>query len=772
VTPVIGLMQGRATTVTDADDAFLHIIGRTRDELERGEIDWVEITPPEWAHVDDAGRHQAADTGGFTTPYDKEFVRPDGRRVRVTLTCSWLADSDERWMGYVIDIAALEPQAAPPADLDLRAPQPPEFYWRLAVELARERAHQRAMLDNVDALIWTIDDEFRLLSANKAFFDVMVDSTGVPAKIGMSLLADVPYPDPLTRQRDQWGEWDRRALAGERVATLSVTELQNRTLEYENVLSPMLRDDGRVVGVACLSLDVTARVVAERALRDSEARFRTLASAAPVGIFLLDLHGAPVYMNERCEEIVGRSLAELSVGSRRDHVHEDDRDAYVSQFRHAIDHREPWDATFRFRQRNGEVRHVRSVLMPIRDGDDVNGFVGSLDDQTERVVMGARLAQRERLESLGTLAGGIAHDFNNVLAVVLGHAELALLEAPDEPALRSSIEQIRTASLRARDMVRQILAFSRRSEHGHGAIDLAALVEESVGLMLASWPPDVQCNLLRPDEPIVVVGDLSALQRVVVNLCSNARDAVRDEPAPRVWVSAEVDGGQAVLKVTDNGRGIPSTAVDHIFEPFFSTKAPGDGTGMGLAVAHGVVTAHGGSITVDTAPGRGTTFTVALPLAPQGTEPIDRIDAVGPAPVPDAEATTSDGWEGAGPPTVLVVEDEPAVADVVRVALERAGCHVVVSTSGEAAFERFLEAPDAFDVVLSDVVMPGLSGDRLVSMMLRERPDLPVMLMTGYSSTVTPEYAERLGVRTLLHKPLGIHEVVEAVRAVVAPGRV
>jgi PAS domain S-box-containing protein len=762
-------MQGVGSRITDADDTFLELVGRTRAELDRGELGVGDITPPEWAHVDESATLQAAATGAFTTPFDKEFVRPDGTRARATLCWSYLPGSPDQWFGYVIDARTLTPPLEPRVGdpLRLTEPQPAELYWRLAVELARERATRRAMVDNVDALIWSIDDRMRLTSANQAFLDVFVDRSGQPARIGVSMLADIDYSEALNSQRSTWRAWYARVLAGERLATRSITEYPDERRHFENVLSPIRSvDDGRVVGAACVSLDVTARVTAEQALSESEARFRTLAAAAPVGIFLIDATGLPVYMNGRGEEIYGRTLADLQGASRRDHIHPEDQPWFVPAFLAAVADGAPLESSLRIVRPDGTVRHVRVWLSPIPhdDGTTVSGFVGTIDDQTERVVLAARLAQRERLESLGTLAGGIAHDFNNVLAVVLGYADLALLESPDEPALRSCLDQIRIASLRARDMVRQILAFSRASDQSHAPIDLAALVEESVGLLRAGWPADVRCDLRRRDDPVVVIGDASALHRVVVNLCSNARDAVRDQATPQVWITIDVVGDDAVLKVTDNGPGIDPAAMARIFEPFFSTKRPGDGTGMGLAVAHGIITAHDGAITVDTGPGRGTTFCVTLPLAPAGTLLGDRTPAppLVPAHVDLHGAAPAPSRAGA---RVLLVEDEPAVASVVSAALRRSGFVVEACASGEEACERVASGPDDVDVVLSDVVMPGMSGDRLAALLLRHRPDLPVLLMTGYSSTVTAEYAERLGVRALLHKPLGVDEVVAAVRA-------
>ena len=362
------------------------------------------------------------------------------------------------------------------------------------------------------------------------------------------------------------------------------------------------------------------------------------------------------------------------------------------------------------------------------------------------------------MQSLGTLAGGIAHDFNNMLGVVLGYTELALADAGELPALGESLREIRTASLRARDLVRQILTFSRRSEQAHTPLDLRALTDESLRLLRATLPATVALDAHLPNEPVTVRGDATSLQQVLVNLCTNAEYAMRADGGGTLFVqlaTGERAGvSQAVLTVRDTGRGIAADVRERLFEPFFTTKPVGEGTGMGLAVVHGIVEAHGGTISVESAPGAGASVRVVLPLTGEAT----------PAPAPAPAGTSGQG-------RVLLVEDEPALARFAEQALRRSGYTVSAHGNGAEAIAAFSAAPDAFDVVVSDVAMPGLTGDKVAEALHALRRELPVILMTGFSHSVTPERVQALGVASLLQKPFSARDLVSAVGDVLQRAR-
>ena len=752
--PIVGVMRGVGPSVVDADDAFLAILGYTRAEFEAGGMHWPSMTPPEFLPLDEAGMRQAAESGGFTAPYRKEFFRRDGSRVPVLLLCAFLPDEPEAWMGYCVDLSTPPTLGGPPETLDTRlgaAPPPADFYMRLVNELVRERTRLFTMLDNTDALIWAVDPEMRLLSGNAAFQAAQRATSGRDLQVG-DLVVGPEFPDAA---RAHWTACYRRALAGERFVLSRSVEQPFVLRRYDSYFSPIVDPPGRVIGVSVVSQDVTARSLAERALQASEARFRTLAAAAPLGIFLADERGQILYANPRMSEMWQLAPDEAFGFESARRLHPDEAKRVVDLWERAIADGTSVEQEFRIVLPDGSERHLRSRMVPVREGGRVTGFVGTIDDDTERHALAQRTRQREKMESLGTLAGGIAHDFNNMLGVVLGHSELALADLEDAETVRESLQEMRTASLRARDLVRQILTFSRRTERELAPVDLTALTAESLRLLRATLPATVTVDARLPEGPLTVLGDASALQQVLVNLCTNAEHAMRGNGGGTLTVQLQVGPDtqppQALLTVRDTGHGIPQAVRDRLFEPFFTTKPLGEGSGMGLAVVHGIVDAHGGTITVESAPGAGATFRVVLPLATDAPVP----------PPPPAPAVHGSG-------RVLLVEDEPSLARFAVLALERAGFTVVFCHDGAEALRTFLADPDGVDVVLSDVAMPGLTGDKLAREILERRPTLPVALMTGFSQTLTSERAAALGASVLLQKPFGSRELVAAVRDALA----
>ncbi|MDF1501638.1 PAS domain S-box protein [Roseisolibacter sp. H3M3-2] len=759
---IVGVMRGVGEVITEADDAFLAMVGYSRADFAAGRMNWAAMTPPEYLHLDAAGIRQAAESGGFTVPYRKEFVRQDGTRVPVLLVCAFIPGTRGAWMGYVVDLSP--PESRRPEAADAHAPLggeplPREFYDRLVAQLVAERTRTQAMLDGADALIWAVDAQFHLLAANAAFQRAQVAVRGRPFAVGESVQA-AEYGDAVL---EQWRAVYGRVMAGERVALDSEAGIGDETRHFEAVISPMLDARREVAGATGVARDVTAQRRAEAALRASETRFRALAAASPLGVFQVDRDGVLLYANPRVREIWRIPEPEEFASARVfGAVHPDDRARAYAAWERALATGVGAEQEFRLRLADGAERHLRAQMAPLREGERVTGFVGTVDDDTERHALEQRVRQTERMESLGTLAGGIAHDFNNMLGVVLGHTEVALAEsaalAGASAELRESLEEVRTASLRARDLVRQILTFSRRTEQGRAPVDLRALTVESMRLLRPMLPANVRLELALPDHAVTVLGDASALQQVLVNLVTNAEHAMRATGGGLLSVSLEArrDGApRARLAVRDTGSGIAPAARARLFDPFFTTKPTGEGTGMGLAVAHGVVTSHGGSIAVEEPPGRGAAFVVTLPLAPG-------------APAPAPEAAPAPRGQG----RVVLVEDEPALARFATQALTRAGYDVTCVHDGESALRLFDDAARAVDVVVSDVTMPGMSGDRLARELRRLRPTLPVILTTGFSHLITPESVHELGVAALLQKPFGARELVAAVRTALdaAPG--
>ena len=385
----------------------------------------------------------------------------------------------------------------------------------------------------------------------------------------------------------------------------------------------------------------------------------------------------------------------------------------------------------------------------------------------ERVT--ARLHQSQKLEALGTLAGGIAHDFNNILGAVLGYGELAVQHSEPGSALRRYVDNIVTAANRARDLVARILAFSRPGMGARGPVTLQDIVAEIATLMRASLPTSVALDLHLAADPLVVIGDGAQLHQMVgnlvtnavqatsgqgsvlVSLASSAIDSERDLTVGRLWPAR-----YARLDVADSGPGIPEEQLPRIFDPFFTTKSVGEGTGLGLSLVHGIVLDHAGALEVATRPGQGTTFSVYLP-----------VTDVAPATASPAVAAPL----GTGQ-VVLVVDDEASLVALAEEVLASHGYEPVGCVGATRALEVFRAAPDRFDAVLCDVIMPDMAGPQLMGELRRLRPDIPVILMSGYGGPGLQQRADLLGANALVLKPLHAAEIALCLSSVLSAASV
>lgn len=384
-----------------------------------------------------------------------------------------------------------------------------------------------------------------------------------------------------------------------------------------------------------------------------------------------------------------------------------------------------------------------------------------VQETKERERLEEHLRQAQKMEAIGTLAGGIAHDFNNMLAIIIGNAELALDEI-GEGAGAHQIDQVIKASKRAGDLVRQILTFSRKSERRCTLLKLGPLVKETSRLLRSTVPNTIEIKVSAEAECDTILADPSQIQQVLLNLSSNAAYAMREdggtlfiglseasfeagEPLPCAGMSAS---RYVRLTVRDTGTGIPEQIRDKIFDPFFTTKGPGQGSGMGLAVVFGIVKSCDGAISVESSD-KGSCFSVFFPSSRGETE--------------EEPAGTS---LPTGRERVLVVDDEPSVVEVASLTLTRLGYRVMSAGSGPEALRKFVEDPYAFDLVITDHVMPDLTGMRLAEKILTVRADLPIILFTGYSETVSPEKARAAGISDFLMKPVAQRMMAETVRRV------
>jgi PAS domain S-box-containing protein len=518
----------------------------------------------------------------------------------------------------------------------------------------------------------------------------------------------------------------------------------------------------------------------ERALRQSEGRYALAMEGANEGHFDWDFEHGPSFVSPHMKLLHGRD-ADAPVTTREAWVatldiHPDDaarmQAAVRDHFEGRSDH---YEADYRVRHPDGQWHWLQARGRCVRDSSGkVSRFVGSAIDITARKNAEAekdrleiQLRQSQKLEAMGTLAGGIAHDFNNILGAILGYGELAKNSAPEGSVVHRYLDNVMHAGGRAKALVERILAFSRSGVGERGPINVQAVIEETLELLAASLAPGVRLNSRLEAGAAAIVGDATQLHQVAMNLCTNALQAmehggVLEVALERAGVAqtralshGNLEPGAYVrLTVSDTGSGIASDVLDRMFDPFFTTKGVGEGTGLGLSLVHGIVADLGGAIDVCTTVGAGTAFAIWLPIA-------------GEAPVPSAE-TAAELPRGDGQ-TVMIVDDERPLVALAEETLAELGYEPIGFSSSVQALQAFREAPQRFDVVLTDETMPELIGTELARELRRLRPDIDVVLMSGYSGPQLLERARTVGVREVLRKPLQFKDLAECLGRIVRP---
>ncbi len=374
-----------------------------------------------------------------------------------------------------------------------------------------------------------------------------------------------------------------------------------------------------------------------------------------------------------------------------------------------------------------------------------------------------QLVQAQKMEAIGTLAGGIAHDFNNILTAIIGYTELAMEKVPEGNRVQANLQEVFRAGMRAKDLVQQILIFSRQSRQEQKPLQPDSVVKEGLKLLRASIPTTVEIRPNIERECGMVLGDPTQIYQVLVNLCANAAHAMSEKGGVLEvsLMNVDLDAASAQhldlkpglyvrLTVSDTGHGMERAVMERIFDPYFTTKGPGEGTGLGLAMVHGAVKSHGGAIAVDSEPGKGATFHVYFPR-------MERSEA------PEAEAAAS---VPTGNERILFVDDEKALVEMSKQMLESLGYKAAGRTGSIEALETFRAQPDKFDLVITDQTMPNMTGETLAKELLRIRPDIPIILCTGYSELITKEKARAMGIRELIMKPVVRSELARIIRDV------
>ncbi|MEJ2170733.1 MAG: ATP-binding protein [Desulfobacterales bacterium] len=389
-----------------------------------------------------------------------------------------------------------------------------------------------------------------------------------------------------------------------------------------------------------------------------------------------------------------------------------------------------------------------------------------IEERTRALAQSERqLQQVMKLQAIGTLAGGIAHDFNNILFPIVGYTELTMDDIPADSQARKNLEEILKATNRAKELVKQILTFSRQSCHERKPLKVQFLIKEALKLLRATIPSTIEFEINVDENCGHINGDPTQIHQVIMNLCTNAYHAMQENGGKLEIELKEIDisyeksmervgmqvGPHLQLTVKDTGCGMDPGVLERIFEPYYTTKEQGKGTGLGLSVIHGIIKNHGGDINVSSQPAEGTTFTVCLPI-------IDEID-IETEEVKTASATL-------GHERILLIDDEEQIIDIEQQILERLGYKVTPKTDSEEALEEFTSLPDHYDLVITDMTMPKMTGDQLARKIMDIKPDIPIILCTGFNETITEEKALAMGIDKFVMKPIVKDELASTIRAV------
>ncbi|BBO69018.1 hypothetical protein DSCA_29480 [Desulfosarcina alkanivorans] len=519
--------------------------------------------------------------------------------------------------------------------------------------------------------------------------------------------------------------------------------------------------------------DITERKRAEQALRESEGKYRSIFENAVEGFFQSTPEGRFVQVNPTFARMLGYDSPEELVGAITDiesqyYIDPEDRRRFMQHLRQfgSIE-----DFEFRARRKDGSPiwvsnstrAHVDADGHVVRHEGIVMDITQRKQAEKEKEALQVQLRQAQKLESIGHLAGGIAHDFNNILSAIIGYTELTLEDVDPGTLLENNLREIYTAGNRAKDLVKQILAFARQSDEALKPIRVDKIIREVLTFLRSSIPAtiDIRKNI---ESASSIMGNATQVHQVLMNLCTNAahameeqggvlqvslKDASVDDGARRIEPGLPA-GDYVEIKVSDTGFGIAPEIIDSVFDPYFTTKGPGEGTGMGLAVVHGIIQSYGGRITVDSHPDRGTLFTVYLPA----THARRQQAAFEPEALPT------------GRERILFVDDEEPIARMGSLILSRLGYSVETRTSSVEALALFRSKPNDFDLVVTDMTMPNMTGDRLAVEMMRIRPGIPIVICTGYSKKISEQSADDIGIRAFVYKPVVKADLAETVRRV------
>lgn len=633
-------------------------------------------------------------------------------------------------------------------------------------ELARVNELLETVFSSIDLAIAYMDKDFNFIRVNRAYAE-----------------ADDREPEFFMGKNhfDLYPNEENEAIFRKVVETGKSHFVYSKPFEYAEhpergitywdwSLQPVTDLQGKVYGIILSLVNVTDRVQAEESVLRNEALLRTVFETLPVGVWIADKEGRIIQGNQAGQQI-WKGAKYVGVDQFKEY-----KGWWVKTGKKIKP--EEWGVARAVKKGeistneeieiecfDGTRRIINNAAVPIlNDKQEIIGAIAINEDITERKKIEKNLRQMQKMEALGTLAGGIAHDFNNILMPITINAEMALFDIQEGSPLYDCLFQIQEAAKRGKDLVNQIITFSRQKEQKMIPVKIIPIIEETIKFLRSGLPKDIEIYKKIEVERDTVLGDPTQIQQVLMNLFNNAVYSMK-EKGGKIEISLagiETDsemiakypdlklGKHLKLIVSDRGCGMKPEVLDLIFDPFFTTKKPGEGTGMGLSVVHGIVKNHNGAITVYSEPEKGTVFTIFLPHA----EGDFRVE-------PKLSETIP---KGKG--RIFFIDDEESQIKSIHPMLERLGYTVQVEIDSVKAIETFKESPESFDLIITDQTMPKLTGNKLAETVLSIRPDIPVILCTGFSEMIDADKAESMGISAFLMKPFTIKEIAETINRV------
>jgi len=506
-------------------------------------------------------------------------------------------------------------------------------------------------------------------------------------------------------------------------------------------------------------------VAARRRSEEAQKRLATAVEQVAEAIVITDKQGTIQYVNPAFERITGYSKEEAVGQNLRFLTSGEHERKFYEQMWDTIQGGHVWSGQLVNRRKDGHIYHEEATISPVRDasGKIVN-FVAVKRDITEHLELSKQLLQAQKMEAVGTLAGGVAHDFNNVLQVALGYSELILGDEGLPQLYRADLQKINESSRRGADLVRRLLTFSRKTEVKPLPLNLNRRIIEVRKMLERTIPKMIDIQLFLDEEPTTINADPTQVDQILMNLAVNARDAmpeggklvfetenvVLDEEYALSHLNAK-PGHYVLLSIGDTGTGMDKDTLDHIFEPFYTTKETGKGTGLGLAMVYGIVQQHGGHIRCYSEPGEGTAFKIYFPALVSDEEPEKKIAR----PMPQG-----------GSETILLVDDEDMIRDLCSRILTKAGYNVITAFNGKEALELYRERRGKISLVILDLIMPEMGGKQCLQELLQIDASVRVIIASGYSARGPTKDALAAGARGFVNKPYDIRQVLEVVRSV------